>query len=172
MQGCENGGNYANATTSPEANGYGDLHPMRFQQATWNSPVNNKLLLEGGFGYFFSRWGGRDKENPDTSAMQRIIEQCSAGCPNNGGIPNLMYRSQTTDLFSDGRNKNITTTWRAAASYVTGRQSLKVGYSANQLGDIRSANRGENDLRYRVNNGVAEPVHHLHPQPAERPVDA
>ena len=25
-----------------------------------------------------------------------------------------MYRSQTTDLFSDGRNKNITTTWRAA----------------------------------------------------------
>jgi integrase len=23
-----------------------------------------------------------------------------------------MYRSQTTDLFSDGRNKNITTTWR------------------------------------------------------------
>ena len=153
-KGCENGGNYANATTSPEANGYGDLHPMRFQQATWNSPVNNKLLLEGGFGYFFSRWGGRAKENPNTEALQRIIEQCAAGCANNGGIPNLMYRSQTTDLFSDGRNKNITTTWRAAASYVTGRQSLKVGYTANQLGDIRSANRGENDMRFRVNNGV------------------
>ena len=29
-----------------------------------------------------------------------------------------------------------------------------------------------NDLRYRVNNGVAEPVHHLHPQPAERSLDA
>ena len=66
---CENGGNYANATTSPEANGYGDLHPMRFQQATWTSPVNNKLLLEGGFGYFFSRWGGRAKENPNTEAL-------------------------------------------------------------------------------------------------------
>jgi len=153
-QSCENGGNYANATTSPEANGYGDLHPMRFQQATWNSPVNNKLLLEGGFGYFFSRWGGRHKENPNTAALQRIIEQCAAGCAANGGIPNLMYRSQTTDLFSDGRNKNITTTWRAAASYVTGRQSLKVGYTANQLGDIRSANRGTNDIRFRVNNGV------------------
>ena len=62
---CENGGNYANATTSPEANGYGDLTPMRFQQATWNSPVNNKLLLEGGFGYFFSRWGGRAKAGPE-----------------------------------------------------------------------------------------------------------
>jgi hypothetical protein len=152
---CENGGNYANATTSPEANGYGDLHPMRFQQATWTSPVNNRLLLEGGFGYFFSRWGGRHKENPNTSAMQRVIEQCSAGCPANGNIPNLMYRSQTTDLFSDGRNKNITTTWRAVAAYVTGSHSLKFGYTANQLGDIRSANRGANDLRYRVNNGVA-----------------
>jgi hypothetical protein len=151
---CENGGNYANATTSPEANGYGDLTPMRFQQATWNSPVNNKLLLEGGFGYFFSRWGGRAKENPNTESLVRVIEQCSAGCPTNGGIPNLMYRSQTTDLFSDGRNKNITTTWRATGAYVTGGNTFKFGYIGNKLGDIRSANRGPNDLRYRFNNGV------------------
>jgi hypothetical protein len=151
---CENGGNYANATTSPEANGYGDLTPMRFQQATWNSPVNNKLLLEGGFGYFFSRWGGRAKQDPNTESLVRIIEQCSAGCAANGGIPGLMYRSQTTDLFSDGRNKNITTTWRATAAYVTGGSSFKFGYIGNKLGDLRSANRGPNDLRYRVNNGV------------------
>jgi hypothetical protein len=151
---CENGGNYANATTSPEANGYGDLHPMRFQQASWSSPVNSNLLIEGGFGYFFSRWGGRAKQDPNTESLVRIVEQCSAGCAANGGIPNLMYRSQTTDLFSDGRNKNITTTWRAALAYVTGGRSTKVGYIGNQLGDIRSANRGANDLRYRTNNGV------------------
>jgi len=151
---CENGGNYANATTSPEGNGYGDLHPMRFQQATWTSPVNNKLLLEGGFGYFFSRWGGRAKQDPYTGNLPRIIEQCGAGCPANGNIPGLMYRSQTTDLFSDGRNKNITTTWRATMAYVTGASSFKAGYIGNQLGDLRSANRSPNDLRYRVNNGV------------------
>jgi hypothetical protein len=151
---CENGGNYANATTSPEGNGYGDLHPMRFQQATWTSPVNNKLLLEGGFGYFFSRWGGRAKQDPYTGNLPRIIEQCAAGCPANGNIPSLMYRSQTTDLFSDGRNKNVTTTWRATAAYVTGGNALKFGYIGNQLGDLRSANRSPNDLRYRVNNGV------------------
>jgi hypothetical protein len=151
---CENGGNYANATTSPEGNGYGDLHPMRFQQATWTSPVNNKLLLEGGFGYFFSRWGGRAKQDPYTGNLPRIIEQCAAGCPANGNIPGLMYRSQTTDLFSDGRNKNVTTTWRATAAYVTGGNALKFGYIGNQLGDLRSANRSPNDLRYRVNNGV------------------
>ena len=151
---CENGGNYANGTTSPEGNGYGDLRPMRFQSVNWSSPVSNKLLLEGGFGYFFSRWGGRAKEDPYTGNLVRIIEQCSAGCAANGNIPSLMYRSQTTDLFSDGRNKNITTTWRFTASYVTGASSLKFGYIGNQLGDLRSANRSPNDLRYRTNNGV------------------
>jgi hypothetical protein len=151
---CENGGNYANGTTSPEGNGYGDLRPMRFQSASWTSPVNNKLLLEGGFGYFFSRWGGRAKQDPYTGDLVRIIEQCSAGCAANGNIPSLMYRSQTTDLFSDGRNKNVTTTWRLVASYVTGSSNVKFGYIGNQLGDLRSANRSPNDLRYRTNNGV------------------
>jgi hypothetical protein len=37
---------------------------------------------------------------------------------------------------------------------VTGASSFKAGYIGNKLGDLRSANRGPNDLRYRVNNGV------------------
>src|SRR4051812_32233361 len=151
---CENGGNYANALTSPEANGYGDLHPMRAQQATYSSPLNNRILIEGGFGYFFSRWGGRAKENPNTESLIKIIEQCTAGCPVNGNIPGLTYRSQSVDLFSDGRNKNTTTTWRGSVSFVSGASSLKIGYQGSLLGDIRSANRGSNALRYRVNNGV------------------
>jgi hypothetical protein len=151
---CENGGNYANALFSPEANGYGDLFPMRAQQATYSSPLSNRVLIEGGFGYFFSRWGGRAKEDPNTESLVRVVEQCSAGCAANGGIPGLTYRSQTTDLFSDGRNKNVTTTWRASISFVSGSKSLKIGYQGSLLGDIRSANRGPNDLRYRFNNGV------------------
>ena len=151
---CENGGNYANALFSPEANGYGDLFPMRAQQVTYASPFSNKVLIEGGFGYFFSRWGGRAKDDPNTESLVRVVEQCSAGCPANGNIPGLTYRSQTTDLFSDGRNKNVTTTWRASVSFVSGSKSLKIGYQGSLLGDIRSANRGPNDLRYRFNNGV------------------
>jgi hypothetical protein len=151
---CENGGNYANALTSPEANGYGDLRPMRAQQATYSSPLSNKVLIEGGFGYFFSRWGGRAKEDPNTESLVKVVEQCSAGCAANGNIPGLTYRSQTVDLFSDGRNKNITTTWRGSVSFVSGSKSLKIGYQGSQLGDLRSANRGSNALRYRFNNGV------------------
>jgi hypothetical protein len=86
---CENGGNYANALTSPEANGYGDLFPMRAQQVTYSSPLNNKVLIEGGFGYFFSRWGGRAKEDPNTESLVKMVEQCAGGCPANGNIPGL-----------------------------------------------------------------------------------
>jgi hypothetical protein len=118
------------------------------------SPVSNRVLLEGGFGYFFSRWGGRTKTSPSTADLVKMVEQCIAGCPNNGNIPGLTYRSQTVNLFSDGRNKNITTTWRASVSWVTGARSLKVGYIGNKLGDIRLANQSPNNLLYRVNNGV------------------
>ena len=151
---CENGGNYSNALTSPEANGYGDLFPMRAQQVTYSSPLNNKVLVEGGFGYFFSRWGGRAKDDPNTESLVKVIEQCAGGCPDNGNIPGLTYRSQTVDLFSDGRNKNVTTTWRASVSFVSGSKSLKIGYQGSDLGDLRSANRGPNALRYRFNDGV------------------
>jgi hypothetical protein len=151
---CENGGNYANAVTSPEANGFGDLYPMDFREATWTSTLSNRLLVDAGFGYFYSRWGGRAKDDPNTESLVKMVEQCTAGCPANGNIPGLTYRSQTVDLFSDGRNKNVTTTWRAGLSFVTGSRTLKIGYVGSLLGDLRSANRGANDLRYRVNNGV------------------
>ena len=152
---CENGGNYANATTSPEANGYGDLHPMRFQQATWTSPVNNKLLLEGGFGYFFSRWGGRAKEDPNTENLVRIIEQCA------GGLRGQRRHPQPDVPLADDRpvqrrpeQEHHHHVARQRARTSPARSSFKFGYIGNQLGDIRSANRGANDLRYRVNNGV------------------
>src|SRR5262245_2168477 len=122
---------------------------MRAQQATYASPVSNKLLVEGGFGYFFSRWGGRAKENPNTESLVKVVEQCSAGCAANGNIPGLTYRSQTVDLFSDGRNKNITTTWRASVSFVSGSKSLKIGYQGSQDGDRLAATRGPDALSYR-----------------------
>jgi hypothetical protein len=59
------------------------------------------------------------------------------GCPVNGNIPGLTYRSQSVDLFSDGRNKNTTTTWRGSVSFVSGSSSLKIGYQGSLLGDIR-----------------------------------
>jgi hypothetical protein len=53
--------------------------------------------------------------------------------PANGGIPGLVYRSQDW-----GQNYAGSYSWRASASYVTGWQSLKVGYQGTYLSDIRT----------------------------------
>ena len=151
---CENGGLNANALFSPEANGKGDFYPQRTQQITWSSPSTSRLLLEGGFGATIGEWGGRPKDDPYTHDLARIVEQCTAGCPANGNIPGLNYRSQTTIGTSDAQNLNETYTWRASASFVTGAQSLKFGYIGNHLIAGTNSFRGPADLSYRVNNGV------------------
>jgi hypothetical protein len=151
---CENGGLFANSVTSPEANAYADLGPVRFSQVTWSSPVNRRILLDGGVGYFISHWGGRAKDNPNVNDFVRVVEQCTAGCPANGNIPGLTYRSQTVNLFSDGRNANSVTTWRGGFSFITGAHSTRVGYVGSQLSDLRLGSRSPNSLQYRVNNGV------------------
>jgi len=87
-----------------------------------------------------------------------MIEQCTAGCPANGNIPGLIYRSQSNDLFVSGQNLNFILNWRFAVSYVTGGHSFKAGYASNLLGDLRSANIAPNNLDYRVNNGVPNQV--------------
>ena len=149
---CENGGQ--GALNSPEAGSRGDQWPIQVRQLTWTSPVTNQLLIEVGAGQYRADWGGRQKTDPYTGHLVRMQEQCTAGCPDNGNVPGLLYRSQSADLFLSGRNGNRTYMWRAVVSHVTGSRTFKAGYTANLLGDLRSANRAPNALLYRVNNGV------------------
>jgi hypothetical protein len=151
---CENGGLNANALFSPEANGMGDFYPQRTRQVTWSSTVSNRLLLESGFGGYIGEWGGRPKEDPYTQDLARIVEQCTAGCPANGNIAGLSYRSQSNIATSDAHNLNETYTWRASASYVTGGSSLKIGYLGTYLLAPTDSSLGPSDLAYRFNNGV------------------
>ena len=83
-----------------------------------------------------------------------------------------MYRSQTTDLFSDGRNKNITTTWRASVALRDRRQQLQVRLHRqparrHPLGQPRRERPALPRQQRR-----AEPADAVRPQPAERSVDA
>jgi hypothetical protein len=150
---CENSGNNA-MTGSPEANSRGE-QPIVVRQATWTSTLSNKVLIEAGIGNYQAHWGGYvAKQDPYTGNLIRVIEQCTAGCPNNGNIPGLIYRSQSDDLFVSGQNLNFILNWRANVSYVTGAHSFKAGYASNLLGDLRSSNKAPNNLDYRVNNGV------------------
>ena len=47
----------ASATAAPETAALPRLRQARAAGA-WTSPVNNRLLLEAGFGMYLSRWGG------------------------------------------------------------------------------------------------------------------
>jgi hypothetical protein len=149
---CQNGGQQA--LSAPESRSRGDQWPVQVGQISWTSPVSNQVLFEVAYGSYRADWGGRAKTDPYTGDLIRMTEQCTAGCPNNGNIAGLIYRSQSVDLFISGRNKNRIYNWRANVARVTGAFSIKAGYTGHLMGDIRNTNMAPNNLMYRVNNGV------------------
>src|SRR5688572_2230586 len=138
----------ASATSAPETAAYRD-HGNRVYQAKWTAPVTNRLLLEAGTGTYRSRWGGKQIPGLGADRLIRVTEQCSNGCAANGDIPNLTYRSGNWSS-----NINWNTQWNAAASFVTGSQSIKIGYQGALLYDDRKNFTNAEFLQYRVNNGV------------------
>ena len=141
----------ATATSAPEVSNYaGPGHAFqRVQQATWTSPVSNRLLLDAGLGTYYSRYGGQEMPGNPTRGIPKIVEQCTIGCSTNGNIQNLTYASQ--DWQS---NQQLVLNWRASASYVTGAHNMKFGYQGGL--PMLNQNYFSNDthLQYRVNNGV------------------
>jgi hypothetical protein len=146
---CDDGGSSGNNSNAPEARG-NNQSPPRVQQATWTSPATSRLLYEAGFGTNLIMNYGPKPNLSNSNVMIPVTEQCTAGCPLNGNIPNLTYRANNWYIADSGVYN-----WRAAATYVTGRHSAKVGYLA-QFIDNKFPNPRQNDawLNYRVNNGV------------------
>ena len=72
-------------------------------------------------------------------------------CANNGGIPNLTYRSPNFAANWQGSFN-----WRASASYVLGAQSMKFGYQGGYLMDNQRSFSNPEYLTYRTNNGVPD----------------
>jgi hypothetical protein len=100
------------------AAGYADSY-QRVTQATWTSPVTNKLLFEAGWSTYVSRWGWMQPPGAITNINQ-VTEQASL----NGAPANLTYRA----LDWNFNNWQSPTVWRASASYVTGAHNMKFGY--------------------------------------------
>jgi hypothetical protein len=148
------------ARVSPEAVGVGPTNPMRVAQSTWSSPVTNRLLLDAGFGATYYGWGNPERADNPTRNLIRVQEQCAgvpatattpaiAGCPANGNIPGLVYRSQDF-----GTNFSGSYNWLGSATYVTGAHSMKFGYQGTLLTDDRVWRTNDQNLTYRLNNGV------------------
>ena len=134
---------------SPEALSVGATKPLRVPQVTWSSPVTNRLLLDAGFGGTYYGWGSFERDPNPTRDLIRVSEQCANGCAANGGRAGLVYRSQDW-----GTNYTGSYTWRGSASFVTGAQSLKIGYQGTLMTDDRTWSSNTQNLTYRLNNGV------------------
>ena len=105
------------------------------QQVKWTSTTTNKLLLEAGLGTYLSNWNTR--ERPDNNRRPHSGHRAvpaSTGCATNGGIAGLHYRGQAT-WNADWIGAH---TWNAAASYVTGSNSIKFGYQGAYHADNRA----------------------------------
>jgi Carboxypeptidase regulatory-like domain len=138
------------ARVSPEAVGVlgRTLHAT---QATWSSPVTNRLLLEAGFGGTFFGVGNFERRPNPTRDLIRVAEQCADGCAANGNIPGLVYRSQDFGVAYTGSYL-----WKGSVSYVTATHSLKLGYQHTLMTDDRTWFTNNQNLTYRVNNGVPD----------------
>jgi hypothetical protein len=130
--------------------GYG----QRVQQATWSSPINNKLLLEAGFGTYLSQWGGIPQPGSPFYDLVGVTEQCTiANCSAFGGIPNLIYRSGTYR-----QNLQGTFGWRGSAAYVTGAHNMKFGYQGGYLLDNQYTYTNSSFTSYRFNGGIPNQI--------------
>jgi hypothetical protein len=137
------------ATAAPEVGTYLSGYGQRVQQATWTSPMTNKLLLEAGFGTYFSQWGGTAHPGSNFPQLVGVTEQCVSGCPVNGGIAGLQFRSGTYRQNFQG-----TMGWRGSASYVSGAHNMKFGYQGGHLIDDQFTSTNDQFYSIRVNNGA------------------
>lgn len=146
--GCPREGFY-----SPEAAVGLDFTPQYLAQATWTSPVTNRLLLQGGFSLArdkFETWAP-----PDTPLTNIAITELSN---------NLVYNGFATYTISEPSDRWVQ---RFAASYVTGTHAFKAGILTEQLRsggeqfmDRKIGFNGETygNISYRFLNGVPNGV--------------
>jgi hypothetical protein len=136
------------ARVSPEAVGVLGRR-LDVTQVTWSSPLTNRLLSEAGYGGMSFGVGNFEREPNPTRDLIRVAEQCASGCAANGNIPGLVYRSQDFSVAHTGSYL-----WKGSIAYVTGTHSVKIGYQHTLMTDDRQWFTNNQNLTYRVSNGV------------------
>ena len=136
------------ARITPEAVGVLG-RPLRVSQATWSAPLTSRLLVEAGYGGIYFGVGNFERTPNPTRDLIRVVEQCASGCAANGNIPGLVYRSQDFSRAYTGAYM-----WKGSVSYVTGTHNLKVGYQHMFMTDDRTWMTNNQNLTYRVSNGI------------------
>ena len=143
-------------TASPETwPGYHDF-PYHVTQATWTSPISNKVLLEAGFSRFQYLWAGFGQAPPD--ALTGLIPVTESQAIDNHRAA-FTYRGMYDPLgFGWADNDANPNNWRASMAYVTGSHNLKVGYQGSYQRSLQARDANTTLLRYTMNNRVLNGV--------------
>ena len=118
-------------------------------QVTWSSPLTTHCSSKRASAARTSASATSSAMPNPTRDLIRVAEQCASGCAANGNIPGLVYRSQDFSVAHTGSYL-----WKGSLSYVTGTHSLKIGYQHTLMTDDRTWMTNDQNLTYRVNNGV------------------
>jgi hypothetical protein len=134
------------ATTTAEAGpGYSD-DPSTLTQATYTSTVTNRLLIDAAVSRFsYGIVGSGQVPSDAVMDLVGVTERSSMY-----GRANLTYRGP----FTFSKYDNVPWNWRAAASYVTGAHSAKIGYQGAYFMYDRHTFVNRTQMRYIFNNGV------------------
>jgi hypothetical protein len=145
------------ATRTPEAQGLRLYTPGHIQTVAWASPATDRLLFEAGWGNYLSRYANLAPrvDGSHNDALISVLEQCSGGCPNNGGIANLIYRfNQPLQAGFERHQIGTLAQMRASASYIPGSHSVKLGYQGNLSHPSQEYHNFTPFIQYRFNNGI------------------
>jgi len=131
------------AVQMPEASAH-SIFPAQLFQATWTTAWN-RVLLEAGVSP--SVTGNSTPPQPGSEGYVPIID--------NG----IMYRNlANTSPFHNVRNRVKQTSYRAAASYVTGSHSVKVGWDMMQGTNRQDTFLSGGGLQYNLVNGNPDSI--------------
>jgi hypothetical protein len=139
---CNCGG--STATSLQEASGgQYRFEPNRFAQATWNSPVTSRLLLEAGVGGSISQWN--TFWQPGVQSKTVAISDSGTG---------YSYGAATTyRAHPDYTNRY---TQRFSATYVTASHTMKTGVQLEQLFTDNFIHANNVNVSYSFRNGVPQ----------------
>ncbi len=132
------------ATVSPESGTIWDA-PAKIMQASWTSPLSNRMILETGYSAFYTDNGDPRPFGVLTDFIPVTEQSTGVGVP----FANFIYRGFNPAPSSFQKHA----TWRGAMSYVSGSHNMKWGYQAGYMSNQNTTYVGR-QISYRFNNGV------------------
>ena len=120
-----------------------NLSPEALYQATWTSPVSNRLLLEAGVSHMRGRWPYPAPGADEFAANPNDISTVEATTGLRYGARS--YYATVTDQYRFSE--------RAAISYVTGSHAFKAGFLMEQ-GQTNADRHPQGGLEFDFRNGV------------------